>query len=106
MIPLWLYTLGQTLMDSADIQIPFLMLFANLLIVVVPCVIGYFISAKHPHIRLTALKYAKPFTLIFLCCFLTFVFYTKWYTFKLMKWYYFLGGKKYENIDGKLNENL
>ena len=91
MLPLWVYTLGRGLMLNAQIEIPFHLLIAQLMIVVVPCLIGFGLTFKFPGLRARVLKIAKPFTLIFVTCFLTFVFYTKWYTFQLMKWYYFLG---------------
>ena len=92
MLPLWLYTLGSVLLVEAEIQIPVILLLANLLIVVVPCLIGFAISCKYSKLRKIAMKVAKPVTLVFIVTFLTLVTATKFYTFRLMKWQFFLAG--------------
>ena len=48
MLPLWLYTLGQLLMDKANIQIPYIMLILNLFIVIVPSILGFIVAIYVP----------------------------------------------------------
>ena len=91
MLPAWLYTLGSVLMDNASIQIPFKLLFLNILIVVVPCLIGFTISLNFPKLREKTMEIAKPVTFTVVTTFLVFVIITKLYTFQLMKLQYFFG---------------
>ncbi len=92
MLPLWLYTLGSTLMADADLKIEFTKLLMNLSIVVLPSFIGYGISLRWPSVKQSVLRVVKPASLALIVFFLSLVVYTKWYTFQLMKWYFFLGG--------------
>ncbi len=53
MMPLWLFTLGKTLTDKAQLKIPFMRLISNLLFTIVPCNI----FEKFKHLICLYLKY-------------------------------------------------
>ncbi|CAF0933343.1 unnamed protein product [Brachionus calyciflorus] len=92
MMPLWIYTLGRVFSTKAQIKIPILGLFANLMITIVPCLIGLAINLRFPKFKKYALKIAKPFTLVFLITFLVLAFIAKFYSFKLLKMRHWLSG--------------
>lgn len=93
MMPTWVYTLGSIFSTEAKIKIPILGLFANLLITIIPCLIGLGISSWFPKIKKIAIKVAKKFIIIVLISFLILAFITKFYTFKLLKLRHWISGK-------------
>jgi hypothetical protein len=85
MMPLWLYTLGTVLTEQAKITIPFLHLLPNLLITIVPCLVGLGISQISPKIKQFSIKIAKVFTLCVSITLLGSMFFLKFYIFMLIK---------------------
>lgn len=92
MMPFWVYTLGSVFSTKANIQIPILGLFGNLMITIIPCIIGLALNIRFPKIKKNALKIAKPFTLCVLITFLILAFVTKFYSFKLLKLRHWISG--------------
>ena len=62
MLPAWLFTLGRVFSVQADIHIPFLMLFLNLLGTTGPLLIGYTIGCYRPNYAASIKKIIKPAT--------------------------------------------
>ena len=50
-MPAWIYTLGSTFTARANLQIPYLMLLANIFITVGPCVLGFLLSHFIPKVK-------------------------------------------------------
>ncbi len=65
MMPAWLYTLGKYFSVQANINIPYLMLFLNLLGTTGPLLIGYIIGYHRPRYTTFVKKIIKPITLTF-----------------------------------------
>lgn len=92
MMPLWVYTLGSVFSTKADIRIPIIGLFGNLMITIIPCIVGLILNIRYPKIKKFALKIAKPFTLCVMITFLILAFTTKFYSFKLLKLRHWISG--------------
>ena len=84
MMPAWIYSLGSVLSTKANIQIPFISLFINLLVTVVPLLIGLTISTFVPKARTFANRYAKTFLKIVLLSFFILIFATRYFIFRLL----------------------
>lgn len=95
MMPFWIYTLGTVFSTQAQITIPILGLSSNLIITIVPCLIGFFLSQKFPKLKMKALKIAKPLTLVVLITFLLFSFIVKMYTYRLLSLRHLCGIKHF-----------
>ncbi len=70
MMPLWLFTLGKTLTDKAQLSIPFLRLISNLLFTIVPCLIGMFFARKYPRLKTSLIRITKPLVITLIVSFL------------------------------------
>jgi bile acid transporter len=84
MMPVWIYSLGSILTTEAEIQIPMLGLFMNLMITIVPCLCGLALTLKFPKLKKAAIKIIKPLTLFVIITMLAIMFTTKIYIFKLI----------------------
>jgi hypothetical protein len=91
-MPLWLYSLGRTLSNSAQIKIPFDKLVYNLLSVIIPCVIGLFLSRCFPNFKRLVLKLAKKFVIFLILSFIIITLIAKAYIFKLITWQQWVAG--------------
>jgi hypothetical protein len=91
-MPAWVYSLGTVFSTQANIRIPVIGLFGNLLITIVPCLIGFAIGQKFKKLKEVCLKWAKPFTLLVLVSFFTFLFLSKFYLLKLIRWRNWISG--------------
>lgn len=61
-MPAWLYTIGNMLMNDAGFKIHFFGLFLNLLVLILPCVIGYKLGHYLPVLKKIAIFANKIFT--------------------------------------------
>ncbi|KAI0214458.1 P3 protein [Lamellibrachia satsuma] len=62
MLPLWLLTLGQTLLDKdTGVVIPFSRIASSLFIIIVPLIIGIFIGRFKPNVAAVIRKILRPF---------------------------------------------
>ena len=50
-MPAWIFTLGSTFTAKANLQIPYLMLLANIFITVGPCIFGFLLSHFIPKVK-------------------------------------------------------
>ena len=64
-MPAWYYSLGSliTSENETKIEIPFRALITNLLISIIPCLIGVLIVKKYPSVKEKSIKAAKPISL-------------------------------------------
>lgn len=63
--PAWFFTLGSAFepQNSSQIRVPFATLISNLLLSILPCLLGLLIVWKFPKSKRLALKVSKPFGL-------------------------------------------
>ncbi|XP_052815961.1 ileal sodium/bile acid cotransporter-like [Mya arenaria] len=93
MMPLWIYTLGSTLVDdSSDIRIPYLNILQVIASVVIPLFIGIFIKYKFTKVALFIIKVLKPTTLVCIIVFLTVGIWSNLYIFKMFRPVHVLAG--------------
>ena len=64
-MPAWYYSLCSliTSENETKIEIPFRALITNLLISIIPCLIGVLIVKKYPSVKEKSIKVAKPISL-------------------------------------------
>ena len=86
MMPLWMFTLGQTLSDSTRVIIPFSRLVLNLLSTVVPCLIGLILTHFFPKLKAFFIKITKPFVIVLIASFLVITLITRYFIFELITW--------------------
>ncbi|XP_064598809.1 sodium-dependent organic anion transporter-like [Liolophura sinensis] len=84
MLPLWMYTLGQTLIPE-NVEIPFSNIFYSLISLVVPCVIGILIKRYFPKAANIIRKLIKPIAFVIILLILSVGIYSNLYMFTLMK---------------------
>lgn len=84
MLPLWMYTLGQTLIPD-NVEIPFANIFYSLISLVVPCVIGILIKRYTPKAAKIIRKFIKPVAVLIILLILCVGIYSNLYMFTLMK---------------------
>lgn len=92
-MPIWLYTLGNTLISAVDFEIPIFTLLLNLLVIVVPSVLGFFLGCYIPWLK----KIAKVInymlhSIVFTALFVAFLLISRWYALKYGKAIFILIG--------------
>ncbi|CAF0933362.1 unnamed protein product [Brachionus calyciflorus] len=92
MMPLWFYTLGKTISIKAEIKIPLFKLILNLLVTIIPCLIGIILAKKFPKLKQTIMKYAKKIIVFMIISFLVLNLVSKYYIFKLITWQQWVTG--------------
>ena len=86
MLPLWLYTLGSTLIDSdQELSIPFSMVASSLSILVIPLIFGLFLRQKFPRAADKVEKALKPVIVVMSLVLLVVGIYSNMYIFRLFK---------------------
>ncbi len=85
-MPAWLYTLGRVFTQKTNIDIPFTGLIFNLLLTIVPCLFGLFLSKCFPKLKIKLMKIVKPALITLLLIFLVLMVYVKYYIFTLIRW--------------------
>ena len=65
LMPSWLYGLGRALTTENElkIEVPYFALFSNLLLTIVPCLLGFLLAYKFPNLKKKAIRFSKPFGL-------------------------------------------
>jgi solute carrier family 10 (sodium/bile acid cotransporter), member 3/5 len=92
-MPAWIFTLGSTFTARANLQIPYLMLLANIFITVGPCIFGFLLSHFIPKVKqISHHRFVKRAIILIMITFFTFVLIVKSYTFRLMSWQNLLAG--------------
>ena len=83
-MPAWIYSLGSVLSTKANIEIPFFSLLINLLVTVIPCLIGLLISIFYPKTKSFAIRYTKPFVITIIISFFVLLFTSRMFVFQLI----------------------
>jgi hypothetical protein len=91
-MPAWVYTLGTVFSTQASIRIPVVGLLANLLVTIVPCLIGFALGQYFKKLKEFCMRIAKPFTLIVLVSFFVLLFVSKFYILKLIRLQHWISG--------------
>ncbi|XP_068251012.1 sodium-dependent organic anion transporter-like [Palaemon carinicauda] len=85
MMPLWMFTLGKSLLEDNDnLQIPFMNLVFSLIGLTIPVGLGILLKHKRPQWATKAQKIIKPFTLIVILFFMIIGTYNSYKVFLLM----------------------
>nr|AKN21470.1 slc10a-3 [Schmidtea mediterranea] len=90
MMPLWLFILSRIFVDPTLIKIPFDNIAYNLLMVVIPVLLGILFRWKFESKAAKIMKWAKVIGLFFVVFILTFGIYANFYIFQLMADYVYL----------------
>merc|ERR1711953_1063269 len=91
-LPLWLFTLGATIFDEADIAIPYRKVCTYAFFLVIPLSIGLAISRWAPKLSKFLVKILKPMALCLILFIIFFGVYANLYIFQMMTWQVFLCG--------------
>ncbi|KAK7067112.1 hypothetical protein SK128_011282 [Halocaridina rubra] len=87
MMPLWLFTLGKSLLDENDnLQIPYSNLAVSLIGLTIPVSIGMIVKYKKPDWGVKVQRIIKPFTLIVILFFMILGTYNSYKVFLLLTW--------------------
>ena len=91
MMPLWLFTLGKTLVNET-IQIPYKNIMLSLVSLIVPVVFGVLIHRCLPKVARFLIRLVKPASALFLLYVCTFGLYVNSFMFKLLNWRVLVAG--------------
>lgn len=91
MMPLWLFTIGKTLV-SETIQIPYTNIMISLVSLIVPVLIGVIIHRFLPKVSKFLIRLVKPASALFLLYVCTFGLYVNSFMFKLLNWKVLVAG--------------
>lgn len=92
MMPFWFYTLGKKIYIKAEIRIPLYKLILNLLLTIIPCLIGLVLAQKFPKLKKILMKYAKKIIAFMVISFVVLNLVSKFYVFKLITWQQWITG--------------
>lgn len=84
MMPIWMHTLGRRISYKAEINIPTSKLVLNLLITIIPCLIGLALSQKFPILKALFMKIAKKLVVLLIISFFLVTLAAKYYVFNLI----------------------
>ncbi|XP_041375774.1 ileal sodium/bile acid cotransporter-like [Gigantopelta aegis] len=86
MVPLWMFTLGQTFADdTTTISIPFANILLTLATVIVPLFVGLFVKYKCQKLAKLIIKIIKPVSIVTILFLIGFGVYTNLWIFRLFK---------------------
>ncbi len=92
MMPLWLFSLGKTIFNEADIAIPYYKICIYAFFLVVPLSIGLAIGKWAPKLSKFLVKILKPMALGLILFIIIFGVWANLYIFEMMTWQVFLTG--------------
>ena len=91
-MPFWIFTLGATIFDDADIVIPYIKICTYALFLVVPLSIGLAISKWLPRVSSFLVRILKPLAMFLILFIIIFGIWANLYIFKMMTWQVCLTG--------------
>ena len=91
-MPLWIFTLGKTIFDEAEIVIPYYKICIYAFFLVVPLSLGLAIRRWAPKVSNFLVKILKPLALFLILFILIFGVWANLYIFEMMTWQVFLTG--------------
>jgi sodium/bile acid cotransporter 3/5 len=86
MMPLWILTLGATIMDDAKLKIPYMNIASFAIVLIVPLTIGIIIQRTLPKTGKFLVRILKPFAIFLIIFIVVFAIYTNLFLFKLFSW--------------------
>ena len=84
MMPLWVFTLGATIFDEADLAVPYTGLAEYTFALVVPLAIGLLIRRYSVKVANILVRILKPFAVFLIIFIVVFAIYTNLYLFELL----------------------
>ncbi|CAH1994356.1 unnamed protein product [Acanthoscelides obtectus] len=91
-MPFWLFTLGKTIFESGNIEVPYGQISSYVFALLVPLGIGYLIQRYNKYIATFLAKITKAFTALLLIFVIVFAAVTNLYLFELFSWEIFVAG--------------
>ncbi|XP_047468766.1 sodium/bile acid cotransporter-like [Penaeus chinensis] len=93
MMPLWMFTLGSSLLEeNANIHIPFVNLAISLITLTVPVCLGIFLRMKRPAVAEKGKRVIKPFSFFILIFFMVVGTYNSYKVLLMMTWQMVVAG--------------
>lgn len=86
MMPLWIFTLGRTIFDRANLGIPYRNIMSSAVGLIVPLLIGILIQKYMPRTARLLVRIIKPFSLFLILFIVIFAIITNLYLFSLFSW--------------------
>ena len=92
MMPLWLFTLGRTIFEDANLKVPYGMISEYAFCLAVPLAIGFCIQRFMPRTKNLLVRILKPFSTVLILFIVVFAIVANLYIFKLFSWQIFVAG--------------
>nr|CAI5842965.1 unnamed protein product [Callosobruchus analis] len=92
MMPLWIFTLGKTIFDSADLRVPYREILTYVIALIVPLGIGYLIQRYLKRVATFMTRIIKGFSSCLILFIIAFAIVTNLYLFQLFSWKIILAG--------------
>nr|CAH7721583.1 unnamed protein product [Callosobruchus chinensis] len=92
MMPLWIFTLGKTIFDSADLRVPYREISTYVIALIVPLAIGYLIQRYLKRVATFMTRIIKGFSACLILFIIIFAIVTNLYLFQLFSWKIILAG--------------
>lgn len=86
MTPLWIFTLGKVIFDSADMKVPYGQIASSVFSLIVPLAIGLLIQRYCPRLSRFLVRILKPCSTFLIIFIVIFAIVTNLYLFKLFTW--------------------
>jgi len=86
MMPLWILTLGATIFEDANVQVPYSKIAMFAMSLVVPLAVGVLIQFKLPKVAKFLVRILKPSAFGLIIFIVIFAIYTNLYIFRLFTW--------------------
>lgn len=92
MMPLWLFTLGKTIFDKANLVVPYSKILTFVISLIVPLAIGIAIQKRMPRVTQVLVRILKPASTFLILFIIVFAIVTNLYLFKLFSWQIVVAG--------------
>lgn len=86
LMPMWIFTLGKTIFDRANLRIPYTNIMSSAVGLIVPLMIGILIQKYMPRTARLLVRIIKPFSLFLILFIVIFAIITNLYLFSLFSW--------------------
>lgn len=86
MMPMWIFTLGKTIFDRANLRIPYTNIISAAVGLIIPLTIGILIQKYMPRTARLLVRIIKPFSLFLILFIVIFAIITNLYLFSLFSW--------------------
>lgn len=92
MMPLWIFTLGKTIFENANLVVPYALISEYAFCLAVPLAVGFLIQRYMPRTRNVLVRILKPFSSLLIIFIVVFAIVANLYIFKLFSWQIFVAG--------------